>query len=341
MKITPDILASLVGGKIEGNGEKEITGFAKIEEAREGDISFISNPKYAHYAGLTEASALLVSENFVAPEGCRPTLIRVSDPYVALALLMAHFNKTERKRGVEENVHIGDNSNIPDSAYIGAFSYIGTDVKIGENVRIYPHAYIGDGVVIGDDSVVRPHVTVYEGCRIGKRCILHAGSVIGADGFGFAPTADGYIKIPQTGIVVIEDDVEIGANTTVDRATMGETVVGRGTKLDNLIQVAHNVRMGEHNVVAAQTGIAGSTVIGHRNRIGGQVGFAGHIKFGSDCEVGAQSGVHKGMGDGKRMIGYPAGDIKDFAKGAIYLRRIPALFEDVAAIKKEIKNKNK
>ena len=337
MKITPKMLATMVGGRVEGDGEIEVTGFAKIEEAKEGDVSFISNPKYAHYAGTTSASALLVSESFEAPAGVRAALIRVADPYVALAQLMGEFNKAPLKRGVEEYSRVGEGTVVPESAYIGSFAYVGAGVKIGENVQIYPHSYIGDGVEIGDDTVVKPNVTIYHGCRVGKRCILHSGSVIGADGFGFAPSKEGYIKIPQTGIVVIEDDVEIGANTTIDRATMGITVIGRGTKLDNLIQVAHNVRMGEHNVVAAQAGIAGSTVIGDRNRIGGQVGIAGHIKFGSDCEVGAQSGIHRGYGDGKRVIGYPAGDIKDFARSAIYMRRLPQLFEDVAQLKKEIK----
>lgn len=335
------MLASLVGGRVEGDGEIEVTGFAKIEEAKEGDVSFISNPKYAHYAGTTSASALLVSEEFEAPEGCKVCLIRVADPYIALALLMGHFNKTELKSGVEEYARIGQGTEVPASAYIGSFAYVGENVKIGENVQIYPHSYVGDGVELGDDTVIKPNVSIYHGCKVGRRCIIHSGSVIGSDGFGFAPSPDGYIKIPQTGIVVIEDDVEIGANTTVDRATMGVTVIGRGTKLDNLIQVAHNVRLGEHNVIAAQAGIAGSTVIGHRNRIGGQVGIAGHIKFGSDCEVGAQSGIHRGYGDGKRVIGYPAGDIKDFARSAIYMRRLPQLFDDVAILKKEIKKETK
>lgn len=340
MKITPEVIASLTGGSIEGDGSVEIVGFAKIEEAKEGDISFISNPKYAQYASTTEASALLVADGFDAPAGVKATLIRVADPYTAIATLLEAFTPKNEKKGIEQPCHIGNGVALGEDCYIGAFAYVGDGAKLGDNVKIFPHAYIGEGVVIGDGTVVRPNVTVYEGCRIGKRCILHSGCVIGADGFGFAPDGDEYRKIPQIGIVEIEDDVEIGANTTVDRATMGSTRIGRGTKLDNLIQVAHNVQLGSNNVIASQTGIAGSTVIGDCNRIGGQVGFAGHIKFGSRCEVGAQSGINKGYGDGRRMIGYPATDIETFARAAVLRRRLPQLFKDVEALKKEITKLN-
>lgn len=337
MKITPEVIAKLTGGKIEGDSGCEISGFAKIEEAKEGDISFIANPKYAHYASSTRASVLIVSEEFEVPEGSAATYVRVADPYAALAVLMSAFSQTDRKTGIEQPCHISDSATIGEGTYVGAFAYIGENARIGSNVSIYPHAFIGDGVEIGDDTTVYPHVTVYSGCRVGKRCILHAGCVIGADGFGFAPTGDVYNKIPQIGIAVIEDDVEIGANTTVDRATMGKTRVGKGTKLDNLIHIAHNVTIGTNNVMAAQTGIAGSAVIGDSNRIGGQVGMAGHIKFGSRCEVGAQSGINKGYGDGKRIIGYPATDIETFAKTAVLRRRLPELFKDVAELKKNLK----
>lgn len=336
MKITPEIIASLTGGSVEGDRERCITGFAKIEEAKDGEISFIANPKYAHYAATTAASALLVDEDFAAPSGMKATLIRVKDPYSSLALLMASFSNVKRKSGVEQPAYISEDAKIGDNVYIGAFAYIGKGVKIDDNSQIYPHAYIGDNVEIGKDSIIYPHVTVYEGCRIGARCILHSGSVIGADGFGFAPQGDVYHKIPQIGIVVLEDDVEVGANTTVDRATMGETRIGQGTKLDNLIQIAHNVTLGRNNVIAAQAGIAGSTHLGDSNRIGGQVGLAGHIKFGNRCEVGAQSGINKGYGDNKRIIGYPATDIETFAKMAVLQRRLPELFKDVEQIKKQI-----
>lgn len=341
MRITPETIASMTGGAVEGDRNAEITGFAKIEEAKAGDISFIANQKYTHYAATTQATALLVADDFVAPEGTRATLIRVADPYATLARLLGTFAQGERKSGLEQPCHIGEGAEIGEGAYIGAFAYIGDGAKIGKGAQIYPHSYIGEGAEIGEETTVRPHATVYEGCVVGKRCILHSGSVVGADGFGFAPDGDEYRKIPQIGIVRIEDDVEIGANTTIDRATMGETRIGKGTKLDNLIQIAHNVTMGRNNVVAAQAGIAGSTHIGDSNRIGGQVGIAGHIKFGSRCEIGAQSGINKGYGDGKRIIGYPATDIETFAKGAVLMRRLPELFKDVAEIKKEIKKDTK
>lgn len=341
MKITPEVIASLTGGRIDGDPTVEIRGFAKIEEAKDGDISFIANSKYTHFAATTSASALLVADDFEAPENLNPTLIRVKDPYVALASLMSAFTKKNAKKGIEQPSHVGEGTTIGEDSYIGAFAYIGSGVTIGKNVAVYPHAYIGDNVSIGDDTIVYPHVTVYEGCRIGERCVLHSGSVIGADGFGFAPDGESYRKIPQIGIVVLEDDVEIGANTTVDRATMGETRICRGTKLDNLIQVAHNVTLGKNNVIAAQTGIAGSTRIGDSNRIGGQVGFAGHIKFGSRCEVGAQSGINKGYRDGSRIIGYPATDIETFARMSVLSRRLPELFKSLEELKKEIIKQNK
>lgn len=336
MNITPEVIASLTGGKIEGEKDRPITGFAKIEEAKKGDISFIANPKYTHYASTTEASALIVSDDFQTPANCKATLIRVNDPYSTLATLMGKFASRPAKKGLEQPCFIAESVSLGKDIYVGAFSYIAENAKISDNVMIYPQSYIGENVEIGEGTIIYPNVTIYEGVKIGKRCILHSGCVIGADGFGFAPQGDEYHKIPQIGIVVIEDDVEVGANTTIDRATMGETRVGKGTKLDNLIQVAHNVTLGKNNVIAAQAGIAGSTKIGDSNRIGGQVGFAGHIKFGSRCEVGAQSGVNKGYRDGARIIGYPATDIGTFAKSAVLIRKLPELFKDVEAIKEEI-----
>lgn len=249
MKVTPLLIASMTDGIVEGDENIEITGFAKIEEAKPGEISFIANPKYAHFLTSTKASVLLVGRDLPKPEGrpC-PTLVRVDDPYVAVANLLAAFESQKpRPQGIEQPSFVADGVEIPEGAYVGAFAYIGHGVKLGRNVKIYPQAYVGDGVVIGDESVIRPGVRIYEGCSIGRRCIIHSGAVIGADGFGFAPLPDGsYEKIAQIGNVVIEDDVEIGANTTVDRATFGSTRVGRGTKLDNLIQIAHNVELGEN-----------------------------------------------------------------------------------------------
>ncbi len=331
MKITPKGLAALTGGIVEGDENVSLTGFAKIEEARPGDLTFIANPKYAHYIHTTKAGAVLVGKDF-DPEGpVDVTLIRVNDPYSTLAELLRYVESQKPAPvGIESPSYISEGVEIPENAYIGAFAYIGKGVILGKNVKIYPQAYLGDGVTIGDDCVIRAGVKIYEGCRIGSRCIIHSGAVIGADGFGFAPNNGKFEKIPQTGIVVIEDDVEIGANTTVDRATFGETVVGCGTKLDNLIQVAHNVRIGENNVFAAQTGIAGSTQIGNGNMIGGQCGFAGHIKVGDFNEIGAQSGIPKSVGNGNRLIGYPAVEFRQFAKNQVYINKLGSLFEKLA-----------
>lgn len=329
MKVTPLMIASLIGGTVEGDENIEITGFAKIEEARKGEISFIANPKYAHFINETGASVLLVSRDFPKPEGVTATLIRVDDPYAAVASLLEVYQQQKPvKTGIEQPCYISEGVEVPEGAYIGAFAYIGNGAKLGKNVRIYPQAYIGDNVRLGDDVTIRAGVKIYEECEIGNRCIIHSGAVIGADGFGFAPLPDGsYEKIAQIGKVVIEDDVEIGANTTIDRATFGCTRIGRGTKLDNLIQVAHNVELGECNVFAAQTGIAGSTKVGSYNRVGGQCGFAGHIHIGNNNEFGAQSGIPNNVGDGKRLIGYPAVDALKFAKTQVYLSRLPELFK--------------
>lgn len=328
MKVTPNMLAAMVNGNVDGDGEIEITGFAKIEEARPGEISFIANPKYAHYINSTKASVVIVGKDFEKPKESSATLIRVSDPYVAVADLLNAFESAKpQPKGIEQPVYIAEGVNIPEGAYVGAFAYIGKGVKLGSNVKIYPQAYIGDGASIGDDTIIRAGVKIYEGCKIGNRCIIHAGAVIGADGFGFAPKPDGsYEKIPQIGIVEISDDVEIGANTTIDRATFGATRIGQGTKLDNLIQIAHNVEVGRGNVFASQVGVAGSTKIGDFNRVGGQVGFSGHIKIGNLNEFGAQSGIPNSVGDKKKLVGYPAVDFMRFAKTQVYLSRLPELF---------------
>ena len=323
MEITAKELAALCCGTVEGNSEAKVSDFAKIEEAGPHDLSFIANPKYAHYASTTDAGILLVSKNFESPSDLKSTLVRVDDPYSSLAHLMTMVSNSQPKpKGIENPVSVGDGSELPEDIYLGAFAYIGKNVKIGKGVSIYPQCYIGDNCVIGNGSTLYPGVKVYPGCKIGERCIIHAGAVIGSDGFGFAPVEGHYEKIPQMGGVILEDDVEIGANTTIDRATFGNTVIGKGTKLDNLIQIAHNVRLGENNVFAAQTGVAGSTRIGDRNRVGGQCGFAGHITIGSDNEFGAQSGFHTNVGDRKRMIGYPAVDVLQFARNTVNLKRM-------------------
>ena len=329
MELTPQLIASLIGGKVEGDGNVSITGFATIEEAGAGCITFLANPKYTNFIYDTKASAVLISDDLILEKPVSPVLIRVKDPYVALADLMNEMQKMRpQPRGIEQPCFIAEGVSVPDDAYVGAFTSIANDVKLGKGVKIYPQVYIGAGSVIGDGSVIRSGVRIYEGCHIGNRCIIHSGSVIGADGFGFAPKADGtYEKIPQIGNVVLEDDVEIGANTCVDRATFGSTRIGKGTKLDNLIQVAHNVEIGTCNVFAAQSGVAGSTKIGDYNMVGGQCGFAGHIHVGSMNQIGAQSGIPNNVGDKKRIIGYPAVDIRQFAKTQVYLKRLGELFE--------------
>lgn len=329
MEITAKDLAALVGGTVSGDPGAKVCTFSKIEEATPDSLTFLANPKYTHHIYSTRAGIVLVKDDFT-PERPLPahlTLIRVADPYATLAHLMSYVESLKpRPRGVEQPCFVAEGVVIPEDAYIGAFAYIGKGVQIGKGAMIYPQAYLGDGCTVGDGSVIYAGARVYPGCVIGARCIVHSGAVIGADGFGFAPGPDGYSKIPQTGNVILEDDVEIGANTCVDRATMGHTVVGKGTKLDNLVQVAHNVVIGRDNVFAAQGGIAGSTHIGDNNMVGGQVGFAGHITVGSGNEIGAQSGIPNNVGDGKRLIGYPAVDAMTFARNQVYIKRLESLF---------------
>ncbi len=329
--MTTGALASLINGVVDGDSDIVLTGFAKIEEAAEGQLTFIANPKYSHFLESTNASAVLVSKSFEHPNPNGVTLLRVDDPYATLAeLLRAIQNSLPAKSGIENPCFIAEGVEIPEDAYIGAFSYIGQGATIGKGSQIYPQTYIGDGVEVGEGCILYAGVKVYAGCKIGNRCILHSGVVIGGDGFGFAPNPDGgYDKLPQTGIVVIEDDVEIGANTTVDRATFGCTRVGRGTKLDNLIMIAHNVEIGKDNVFAAQSGVAGSTKIGDGNRVGGQVGFSGHISVGNHNEFGAQSGIPGNVGDGERLMGYPAVDIRKFARNMVYINRLKELFDEL------------
>lgn len=327
MEISATELAKMVKGRVEGDGSVMLSSFAKIEEATAGSLTFLSNPKYTHYLYTTGASAVLVKDDFMPEQPVHTALIRVADPYSAIADLLRIVESCKpRPSGVESPAFIAEGVEVPDDAYIGAFAYVGKGARLGRGVLIYPQAYIGEGVEIGECTVVRAGVRIYEGCRIGARCIIHSGAVIGADGFGFAPTAAGFEKIPQTGIVEIADDVEIGANTTVDRATFGATRIGRGTKLDNLIQVAHNVEIGENNVFASQCGIAGSTKIGDWNMVGGQVGFSGHINVGSFNEIGAQSGIHRNVGDRCRLAGSPAVPARDFARNAVYVSRLQELF---------------
>ncbi|HAP51026.1 MAG TPA: UDP-3-O-(3-hydroxymyristoyl)glucosamine N-acyltransferase [Porphyromonadaceae bacterium] len=339
MEITAQQLASMVQGTVEGDSSIIINNYAKIEEATPGCLTFLANPKYTHFIYTTRASAVLVRKDFRPEKPLTTTLIRVDDPYATLAHLLNFMNSqmAPELRGVEQPSHIDATVTVPDDAYVGAFAYVGKSVTLGRNVKIYPRVYVGDNVTVGDDVILYPGVTVYHGCRIGNRCIVQAGAVIGSDGFGFAPKEDGtYEKISQVGIVILEDDVEIGANTTIDRATMGATVVHKGVKLDNLIQVAHNVEIGENTVMAAQVGIAGSTKIGKHNMIGGQVGFAGHITVGDYNGIGAQAGVPNSVGDRQRLLGAPAINALEFARQNVYFKRLPEMAADIKKLKKAV-----
>lgn len=338
MELSAAQLAALVKGTVDGDNDVRINNFAKIEEAQKGCLTFLANPKYTHFIYTTQASAVLVKKDFHPEHKISTTLIRVEDPYATLAELLNFVSSQQApvKVGIEQPSFIAEGVEISDDVYVGAFAYISKGAKIGKNVKIYPQSYIGDNVTIGDNTTIYPGVKIYHGCAVGSNCILHAGVVIGGDGFGFAPENGEYVKIAQIGNVVLEDNVEIGSNTTIDRATMGSTVIKHGTKLDNLIQVAHNVEIGEHTVMAAQVGVAGSTKIGSHNMVGGQVGFAGHITVGSGNQIGAQSGIPNSVSDGNVLMGYPAVPARDFARQAVYVKNLATLYSDVKDIKKKL-----
>lgn len=337
MELTVGQIACLVNGIVEGDSSIKINNYSKIEEGKVGCLTFLANPKYEHYIYETQASVVLVRKDFVAEKPLSTTLIRVEDPYATIAQLLNMVSSMQQvKTGIEEPVYVAAGVTVPESTYMGAFSYISTGVKLGNNVKIYPQCYIGENVEIGDNVILYPGVKIYYNCVVGKNCILHSGVVIGGDGFGFAPENGEYKKIAQIGNVVIEDDVEIGANTTIDRATMGSTVVKRGAKLDNLIQIAHNVEIGEHTVIAAQAGVAGSAKIGSHNMIGGQCGFAGHITVGDNNQFGAQSGIPKSVGNDNILMGYPAVKHTDFARQAAFLKNHAKLNSEIAGLKKQL-----
>lgn len=324
MEFTAKQIAEFVQGRVEGNENAAINTFAKIEEGHEGAISFLSNPKYTHYLYDTKSTIVLINEDVVLEQPVSATLIRVKNAYECVAkLLQLYESMKPKKTGVDP------------------LAYVSPTAELGRNVYIAPFAYVGDNVKIGDGSRIYPHVTIYEGCRIGKNVTIHAGSVIGADGFGFAPNQDGYAKIPQIGIVVIEDDVEIGANTCVDRSTMGQTVIHKGVKLDNLIQVAHNCEIGENTVMSAQVGMAGSTKIGAWCMVGGQAGFAGHIQVADKTFVGAQCGVIKNTKGDEQLIGSPAMDPKMFFKAKALYSKLPDMYRQLATLQREVEELKK
>lgn len=339
MEFSANQIATLVNGTVIGNGDVLVNTFAKIEEGQAGAISFLANPKYTHYLYDTKSSIVLVKNDFEPEKPLSTTLIKVEDPYATLAQLLDMVSKfmNPQPTGIEQPNCISSNIDIPEDAYIGAFAYIGNNVSLGKGVKIYPHVYIGNNVIIEEGSIIYSGAKIYHGCKVGKNCIVHAGAVIGADGFGFAPTENGYNKIPQIGNVIIEDNVEIGANTTIDRATMGCTKIKSGVKLDNLIQIAHNVEVGENTVMAAQAGVAGSAKIGQWCMIGGQVGVAGHISIGDNVSVGAQSGIPSNVKSDSRIMGYPATDAKEFMRQSVYIKNLGKLNTRVTELENKIK----
>ena len=337
MEFTAEQIASVIGGKIEGDKDAKVRTFAKIEEGVEGAISFLSNPKYTHYIYDTKSSVVIVNEDVELEGTVAPTLIRVKNAYESIAQLLQIYEASKpKKTGVSPQAYISPTAKLGKDCYVGPFACIGEGTVIGDGCQIYPHAVIGDNVKMGNNCILYPNTTVYQGCKIGNNVTLHAGSVIGADGFGFAPNADGYDKIPQIGIVTIEDNVEIGANTCVDRSTMGSTVIRKGVKLDNLVQIAHNVEIGENTVMSAQVGIAGSTKVGSWCMFGGQVGLAGHITIGDKTFLGAQSGVPGSLKGGEELIGTPPMNPRNYFKSQAIFRRLPDMYKELEALKKTI-----
>ncbi len=339
MNFTANQIAEILGGEVIGDPLVEVSTLSKIEEGQKGSLTFLSNPKYKEYIYTTKASVVVVNKTFNPEREISATLLKVDDAYKSFTTLLEFYSQSKQaKSHIEKPNHISESAIIGENPYIGAFVYIGENVKIGNDVKIYPNSYIGNDVVIGDNTVVFSGVNIYHETQIGKNCMINSGCVIGADGFGFAPNEKGvYSKIPQIGIVIIEDNVDIGACTTIDRATLGSTIIRKGVKLDNQIQIAHNVEVGKNTVIASQTGIAGSTKIGESCQIGGQVGFAGHLTIGNNVKIQAQSGVSRNFKDNEVIQGTYAFNYNDWNKSHIHFRNLPKLATTVYQLEKEIK----
>jgi UDP-3-O-[3-hydroxymyristoyl] glucosamine N-acyltransferase len=338
MKFTAKQISKILGGDIVGNHKEEIFKLSKIEEGDKGSITFLSNPKYTPFLYTTKASVVIVNRSFTPEKEISATLIKVDDSYKAFSTLLEHYNKVKlNKSGIESPNFISDSASIGKDVYIGAFAYIGNNVKVGNNVKIYPNVYIGDNVIIEDNSMLFSGACIYSESVIGKNCTIHSGVIIGSDGFGFVPDAKGvYNKIPQTGYVVIEDDVDIGSGTTIDRATLGYTIIRKGVKLDNQIQIAHNVEIGENTVIAAQAGIAGSTKIGKNCQIGGQVGIVGHLTIGDNVRIQAQSGIGRNLKDHEIVQGSPALTYSDYNKSYVHFKNLAKLVERINDLEKKL-----
>ncbi len=340
MQFTAEQIAELLEGEVDGDPQVLVNDLAKIEEARSGTLTFLANPIYTEYIYKTKATIAIVARGF-APQHPLPktlTLIRVADPRMAFTQLLERNSELRyEKKGVEQPSFVSPSARLGKNVYIGAFCYVGDDVVLADGVKVFPNCYIGDGVRLGAGTRIHAGVKIYHGTVMGEHCVIHSGAVIGADGFGFVPNADGgYEKMPQVGNVVLEDRVEVGANTTIDRATLGTTRIREGTKLDNLIQIGHNADIGKHNVIVAQTGIAGSTVIGDRNQIGGQVGIAGHLTIGNHVRIAAQSGVGSDIGDGRTVQGSPAFDKGPYDRSYVVYRKLPELLKRIETLEKAL-----
>lgn len=342
MEFSAKQIAEYIQGVIIGDEEATVHTFAKIEEGIPGALSFLSNPQYTHYIYDTKSSIVLVNKDFQPERDIQATLIKVDNAYESLAKLMTLYEMSKpKKSGIDPLASVAASAKIGKNVYIGAFACIEEGAEIGDNAYIHPHVTVGCNAKVGENTILYPQVTIYHDCRVGNQCIIHAGAVIGADGFGFAPSAEGYEKIPQIGIAIIEDNVEIGANTCIDRSTMGATIVHKGVKLDNLIQVAHNVEVGNHTVMASQVGIAGSTKIGEWCMFGGQVGVAGHIQIGDHVNVGAQSGIPGNTKSGSSLMGYPAIEPKQFARSSAVFKKLPDMYSELGRLQREIEELKK
>lgn len=341
MQFTATQIALLVNGTIEGNADAVVSSFGKIEEAEQGQLTFLANPKYEDFLYTTNASIAIINNSYELKQPIHPTLVRVPDAYTAFAQLLGKYQElvTQQMKGIQQPSHIATSASVAEGVFVGAFTYIGEEVKVGANTKIFPNCFIGDNVTIGSNCIIYPGVKIYHDCILKNGVTIHAGSVIGSDGFGFAPQADGsYKKIPQIGNVVLEDGVEIGANTTIDRATMGSTVIRAGAKLDNLIQIAHNVEVGEDTVIAAQVGISGSTKVGKNVMIGGQAGIVGHIQIADGGRINAQSGVSKSMKEPYSTVtGSPAADYTSVLRSQAVFRNLPEMEKRVQELERLVK----
>ena len=337
MEFSAKQIAQFVQGVIEGDENATVNTFAKIEDGKPGAISFLSNPKYTHYIYDTESSIVLVDKSVELEKPTKATLVRVDNAYECVAkLLQLYESMKPKKTGIDSLAFVSPSAKIGENVYIGAFAYIGDNVVIGDGCQIYPNVVICENAKVGNDCLFYPNVTIYHDCHVGNRVTLHAGSVVGSDGFGFAPSENGYDKIPQIGIVTIEDDVEIGANTCIDRSTMGSTYVRKGVKLDNLVQIAHNTDIGANTVMSAQVGVAGSTKVGQWCMFGCQVGIAGHITIGNKVFLGAQSGVPSSLKDDQTLIGTPPMEKLPYFKSQAIFQRLPDLYKQIQKLQKEV-----